>query len=50
MTGGKLVDGEVTDSEVTDVVFLTLLRTYWYPRFARRIIGASSPTSMAARW
>ena len=35
MTGGKLIDDEVTGGEVTGVVFPTLLRTYWYPRLAR---------------
>ena len=49
MTSDKLVDDEFTGGEVTGVVFLTLLRTYWYPRFARRITGASSPASMVAR-
>ena len=46
MTDGKLIDGEVTG-----VVFPSLLRIYWYPRLAQRIIGATSPASMAAqRW
>ena len=49
MNGSKLVDGEVTGGEVTDVVFPTLLHTYWYPRFARSITRASSPASMAGR-
>ena len=44
LTSGKLIDGEGNDD-----VFLTLLCTYWYPRFARRITGASSPASMVAR-
>ena len=44
LTGGKLVD-----SEVTRVVFPSLLHTYWYPRLARRITGATSPVSMAAQ-
>ena len=46
LTDGKLVNGEVTGGEVTGIVFPTLLRTYWYPRLARRINGATSPTSM----
>ena len=44
-----LVDSEVTGGEITDVVFPTLLRTYWYPRLAQRITEATSPASMAAR-
>ena len=50
MTGKKLIDGEVIGDEVDTNMFSILFRTYRYPRFARRIIGASSPVSMAARW
>ena len=49
MTGEKLTDGEVIGGSVTTDVFLILFRTYRYPWFARRITGASSPVSMAAR-
>ena len=49
MTGKKLTDGEVTGDEVSTNVFPILFRTYTYPRFARRITGASSLMSMAAR-
>ena len=49
MTDEKLADGEVTGSCVTTDVFPILFRTYRYPRFAQRIIGASSTVSMAAR-
>ena len=45
-----LVDGEVIDGAITSVVFPTLLRTYWYPRLAWRIIEVTSSMSMAARW
>ena len=48
MTSKKLTDGEVTDDEVGTNVFPILFHTYRYPRFARRITGASSPASMAA--
>ena len=44
MTGGKLIDGEVTG-----VVFPSLLRTYWYLRLAQWITGATSLVSMVAR-
>ena len=46
----ELTDGEVTGNEVTTVVFPIITRIYWYPRFARRITGATSPASMVARW
>ena len=50
MTDEKLVDGEVTNGSVTIDVFPNSTRTYWYPRFAQRITGASSPMSMVPRW
>ena len=46
----ELTDDEVTGDEVSTNVFLILFRIYRYPRFARRIIGASSLVSMAAQW
>ena len=47
----ELTDDEVTGDEVSTNVFLILFRIYRYPRFARRITGASSPASMVAqRW
>ena len=49
LTGGKLVDSEVTDGEVGTNVFPILFRTYRYPRFARRITGMTLLASMAAR-
>ena len=49
MTGEKLADDEVTSGSVTTDVFPKSTRTYRYPRFARRIIGASSPVSMTVR-
>ena len=49
MTGEKLTDGEVTGGSVTTDVFPNSTCTYRYPWFARRITGASSPTSMVAR-
>ena len=49
MTDEKLTDGEVTGGSVTGLVFPTLLRTYWYPRFARRITGAASLARMVAQ-
>ena len=45
----ELTDGEVISDEVGTNVFPILFRTHRYPRFARRIIGASSPASMVAR-
>ena len=51
MVGEKLTDGEVTGDEVGTNVFPILFRIYRYPRFARRITGATSSASMAAqRW
>ena len=47
---GELTDGEVTGDEVTTVVFPIITCIHWYPRFARRITGATSPVSMVARW
>ena len=44
----KLTDGKVTGDEVGTNVFPILFHTYRYPRFARRITGASSPASMVA--
>ena len=38
----ELTDGEVTGDEVGTNVFPIRFRTYRYPRFARRITGASS--------
>ena len=46
----ELTVGEVTGDEVGPNVFPILFRSYRYPRFARRITGASSPASMVARW
>ena len=46
----KLNDGEVTGDKVGTNVFPILFRTYRYPRFAWRITGASSSSSMVARW
>ena len=45
----ELSDGEVTEDEVTVVVFPILMRIYGYPRFGRRIIGATSPVSMVTQ-
>ena len=49
MTCKELINGKVTDIEVGTNMFPILFRTYRYPWFARRITGASSPKSMAAR-
>jgi len=48
LTGEKLADSEVTDGSVTTDMFPNSTHTYWYPQFAQRIIGASSPASMEA--
>ena len=50
MTNEKLTDGEINGDEVGTNVFPILFRIYRYPRFARRITGASLPASMVARW
>ena len=50
MTGEKLIDGKVIGDEVGTNVLPILFRIYRYPRFARRITGASSPASMVAHW
>ena len=50
MTVEKLTDGEVTSGSVTTDVFPNSTRTYRYPRLARRITRASSPTNMVAQW
>ena len=43
-----IADGKVTGDKVGTNVFPILFCTYSYPRFARRITGASSPTSGGA--
>ena len=50
MTSENLTDDKITGNEVSTNVFPILFRTYRYPRFARRITGASSPVSMVAQW
>ena len=50
LTDEELIDDEVADDEVGTNMFPILFHTYRYPRFARRITGASSPTSLVARW
>ena len=49
LIGEELIDGEVTGDEVGTNMFPDLFRTYRYTWFARRVTGASSPASMAAR-
>ena len=47
----ELGNGEVTGDEVSTNMFAILFCTYKYPRFARRITGATSSASMASqRW
>ena len=47
----ELADGEVTDDEVTAVVFPIITRIYGYPRFGQRNTRATLLVSMAAqRW
>ena len=50
LTGEKLIDGKVIGDKFSTNVFPILFGTNRYPRFARRIIEASSSASMVARW
>ena len=45
----QLINGELTSSEVTDIVFPILSRIYSYAPLARCIARATSSTTMAAQ-